>query len=262
MEIKIAWMYPDTLYLHGERGNILALRRFADELGLDTTVDRIDLGKENFDPMEYDILFYGPGEISSFHDVMNHVYTYERTLAEFVASGKVLIATGTTAAMFCEKITRFSPESKDGKGEVIEGLCMIPAESIEREYVFGDDMWINAEYNGKSMELIGNQIQMTDLWFSESKGYRRFGSVIYGRGNNGDDGTEGVVHNNSIFTNMLGPLFVNNPWLTTEVIKAALAARNETVEADDPSYDMEIKSFALKKDFIAAKGIRNGKREQ
>ena len=24
-EFKIAWLFPDTMYLHGERGNILAL---------------------------------------------------------------------------------------------------------------------------------------------------------------------------------------------------------------------------------------------
>lgn len=28
--MKIAWLFPDTLYLHGERGNILALARFAE----------------------------------------------------------------------------------------------------------------------------------------------------------------------------------------------------------------------------------------
>ncbi len=28
-EIDIAWMYPDTLYLHGDRGNVMALVRYA-----------------------------------------------------------------------------------------------------------------------------------------------------------------------------------------------------------------------------------------
>ena len=65
-QINIAGMYPDTLYLHGERGNIMALVRYAMELGLRPHVQRIDLGTKDFDPMEYDILFYGPGEISSF----------------------------------------------------------------------------------------------------------------------------------------------------------------------------------------------------
>ncbi|MBR7088625.1 MAG: hypothetical protein IKI38_04650, partial [Mogibacterium sp.] len=33
--INIAWMYPDTLYLHGERGNVMALVRYAQYLGLE-----------------------------------------------------------------------------------------------------------------------------------------------------------------------------------------------------------------------------------
>ena len=54
--LNIAWMYPDTLYLHGERGNIMALVRYAMELGLKPHVRRIDLGSGGFDPMDYDIL--------------------------------------------------------------------------------------------------------------------------------------------------------------------------------------------------------------
>ncbi|MBQ6389250.1 MAG: cobalamin biosynthesis protein CobQ [Mogibacterium sp.] len=251
--INIAWMYPDTLFLHGERGNIMALVRYAMELGLTPHVRRIDLGTEDFDPMEYDIIFYGPGEISSFRAVMEDIAGYARPIAEYIASGKVLIATGTTMSLFGEKITRFSPDAEDGRGEVIDGLCMIPAESFEREYVYGNDLDIRAEYNGYSMELIGNQIQMTDIHFSESEGYQRFGSVIYGRGNNGTDGIEGVVHNNSLFTNMLGPMLICNPWLTVRILRTAAEIKGIEVEAQDPEYKLEIKSLGLKKKFIEEK---------
>ena len=252
-KINIAWMYPDTLYLHGERGNLMALVRYAMELGLAPHVRRIDLGTKDFDPMQYDILFFGPGEISSFKSVMADIGGYRRSIAEYISSGRILIATGTTMSMFGEKITRFSPDAEDGIGEVIEGLCVIPAESWEREYVFGDDLDIRAEYGGYSMELIGNQIQMADIKFAESAQYNRFGSVIYGRGNNGEDNMEGIVHGNSIFTNMLGPILVSNPWLTLRIIRAAAETKGIIIEAEDPAYDLEIKSFALKKEFIESK---------
>lgn len=250
-EMKIAWMYPDTLYLHGERGNVLAMYRFAREMGLDTKVKRVDMGKKNFDPMEYDILFYGPGEIVSFPAVIRDTWNYEHSLAEFIAAGKVLIATGATSALFGEKIVRFAPEGTEP--EVIDGLCIIPSTAFEREYVYGNDELVNASYNGREFELLGNQIHMADYGFSESEGYRRLGTVVYGRGNNGQDGMEGAVHNNSIFTNMLGPLLVSNPWLTAEIIRAAAAAGGCELTCEDPDFSLELKSLELKKEFIRGK---------
>lgn len=252
-EIDIAWMYPDTLYLHGERGNVMALVRYAQDLGLEPKVHRIDLGTKDFDPMKYDILFYGPGEISSFEAVMEHIGTYTRSLAEYIAYGKIMLVTGATVAMFGERIRRFSPDAESGIGEVIEGLHLIPALAEEREYVFGDDLDIRAEYDGYSMELIGNQIHMADIDFMENSNYRRFADVIYGRGNNGTDGLEGVVYNNSIFTNMLGPLLVGNPWLTVQILKKAAELKGIEIKIPDPDYEMEVRSFRLKKEFIDEK---------
>lgn len=252
-EIDIAWMYPDTLYLHGERGNVMALVKFARELGLAPKVHRIDMGSGDFNPMKYDIIFYGPGEISSFRSVINDIGTYQRSIAEYLAAGKVMLVTGTTVAMFGERIRRFSPDSPNGFGEIIDGLCLIPAIAEEREYVFGDDEQVRAEYGGYSMELVGNQIQMADIEFLENSSFRRFGSVIYGRGNNGEDGIEGVVYNNAIFTNMLGPVLVGNPWLAVRLLRTAAELKGIELRESDPDYELEIRSLAQKKKFIEEK---------
>ena len=251
--IHIAWMYPDTLYLHGERGNVMALTRFAQELGLEPKIHKIDLGTKRFNPLKYDIIFYGPGEIGSFRSVIDDIGTYTRSLAEYVAMGKVMIVTGTTVSMFGERIRRYDPDSATGFGEVIDGLCLIPAIAEEREYVYGDDEIVRAEYGGYSMELTGSQIQMADYEFLENASFSRFGTVIYGRGNNGNDGMEGIVYNNSIFTNMLGPVLVNNPWLTVQILKTAAALKGITVQAPEPDYTLEVRSLHLKKKFIEEK---------
>ena len=253
--INIAWMYPDTLYLHGERGNVMALVRYAQMLGIEAKIHKIDMGTKDFNPMEYDILFYGPGEISSFKSVMEDIGMYTRSLAEYVATGRTLIVTGTTVTMFGERIRRFDPDAPNGLGEVIDGLCMIPVIAEEREYVYGDDEDVRVEYGGYSMELVGSQIHMADYDFLENSSYTRFGSVIYGRGNNGEDGMEGVLYNNAIFTNMLGPLLVNNPWLTVRILRTVADLKGYVIQAPEPDYTMEIKSLELKKEFIDAKAF-------
>ena len=251
--IDIAWMYPDTLYLHGERGNIMALVRYAMELGLDPHVRKIDLGAGDFDPMDYDILFFGPGEISSFGAVIEDIAGFRHSIAEYISSGKVLIATGTTVSMFAERIIRWSPDNGNGGEEIIDGLCIIPADSFEREYVYGDDLDVRAEYGGYSMELIGSQIHMADYGISEGGQYSRFASGIYGSGNNGSDGMEGVVHGNSVFTNMLGPMLVLNPWLTVQILRKAAEVKGIVIEKEDPEFGLEFRSMKLKKQFIEEK---------
>ena len=100
-EFNVAWMFPDTLFLHGERGNLLALARYAQMAGLKPIVDKVDFSTEGWDPWAYDVLVFGPGEISSFPQVMGWLYPHKEKLSDFVNEGRPLIATGTSVAMFC-----------------------------------------------------------------------------------------------------------------------------------------------------------------
>ncbi len=244
--IRTAWMYPDTLYLHGDRGNALALKKISEKLGAEAVLDKVDFETRDFDPMSYDILLFGPGEISSFEALAEDMQRYMDGLKEFVESGRPLIATGTTAALFGNRVIRTD------KSEV-RGLSMIPVEASEREYVYGDDELIECVYDGRSMEVIGNQIQMVNLSFEETGDFSRFGTVGYGMGNNGCDGIEGVMYKNSVFTNMLGPVLVNNPLLTCGIIRASAAAAGKSLNEENPAFELEMKSLELKKKFINEK---------
>ncbi len=251
-EIRIGWMFPDTLFLHGERGNLLALARFARMGGLEPRIDKVDFSTEDFDPAEFDILFFGPGEISSFPAVMGWLYDHKDGLADFINAGKPLIATGTTVAMFCRTILR-------ADGKKMSGLWLFSSDYIENDKVYGDDIYFRTLYNDRQMEIIGNQIQMGDLILNRE---RSFGDLIYGYGNTGKDMNEGVIKMNSIFTNTLGPMLVCNPWLTIEIIR--VAAANKGLEPPEIKFDdkLERDSFETKKEFIKTKetNLKNCKR--
>ena len=49
VEINLAWMYPDILNLHGERGSIQAFNKIADNLGVKLKTIRINNYKEEID---------------------------------------------------------------------------------------------------------------------------------------------------------------------------------------------------------------------
>lgn len=244
--IKIAWMFPDTLYLHGDRGNILALDRLAKMAGLEPEIIKIDFDTENFNPMDYDILVFNPGEITSFPVIIEWLVPHKDSLIEFINEGRVVLATGTSVGIFTENIIR------SDKTE-FKGLSIINADTKERETVYGDDNYFVCNINGKDIEVIGNQIQMADFI---NKGEQAFGRLKYGFGNTGKDREEGFVKQNAIFTNTLGPFLVTNPKVTKELI--LIMCENRGYEIKDFPVDMEIeeKSFATKKIFIETKVTR------
>lgn len=241
--MKIGWLFPDTLYLHGERGNILALERFARKAGFAPEIEKIGLETENFEPMAYDVLFCAPGEITSFPVVIAWLTPYIEKLNDYIEAGKPLLVTGTSVAIWCKEIQR-------ADGSCFSGLGLLSATAKEKDAVYGDDNDFTCDYGGETMEIIGNQIQMADFFDEEEA---PFGKLIYGYGNTGKDRREGFVKKNAIFTNTLGPMLVTNPWLTVKLIEAAARAKGEAAEWSDCDFELEQKSFATKKEFILGK---------
>ena len=239
-------MFPDTLYLHGERGSVLALRRFAEIAGLEPEVAKIDFDTPDFDPADWHVIFFGPGEVSSFGLITKQLMPVKEKLSEYIREGRPVIVTGTSVGLFGTKTLRDS-------GESVECLEILGSEFLENKAVYGDDIWFRASYSGKEFEIIGNQIQMGDLILH---GEKPFGSLIYGYGNTGKDRCEGVIRENSIFTNTLGPMLVCHPKLTAEIIrtaasKAGLGIDEKALDAFDDSLERD--SFATKKEFIMTK---------
>lgn len=238
--MRIGWMFPGILGLNGDRGNILAIERYLKIVGIDFRVNRISYEDEkSFNPFDYDLLYFGTGEISSFNQIIKWLSKYN--IKEYIDAGKIIISTGTTSALFTKKIVR------DDKSE-IEALGIINIVAIEKEYVYGDDEYYKAIYNKKELEIIGNQIQLIDYDTKDTPKENIFGELIYGYGNNGDDNGTGFIFKNSLFLNTLGPVLALNPWLTIEIIK--LISGQNDVKLDFP---LQEKSFKSRKKFIMNK---------
>lgn len=238
-DFRIGWLFPDTLFLHGERGNVLALAKYAQLLGFDNNVTKIDFDTEDFDPMDYDVLFAAAGEISNFPDVCNWLAPYIDRLGAYIEEGHPLVVTGTTCGMFGRKIKRFD-------GSEMDGLGIMHSVMTERGYIYGDDVLYRTNYNDVDMEIVGSQISMADLDIGDEE---PLGELEYGYGNTGKDRKEGMTRGYSVFTNALGPVLVCNPWLTVEIIRAGAWASGKS--AGELQYDMSLekKSFELKKKY-------------
>jgi CobQ-like glutamine amidotransferase family enzyme len=240
--IRVVWLFPDTLSLHGERGNILALKRIANKMNLNITIDKFDFENKNFNFMDYDFIFLGAGELVSLKRIKAHLFRFIPMLNEYILNNKTLLATGTTIALFGNEINRANQNS-------FTGLNLMSFSTQEKETVYGDDIIAKFNFPNSTMDIIGNQIQMIDILLQDEN---PLGEVIYGYGNNLIDNTEGVRKNNAYLTNVLGPVLVTNPWFGYKLLENIAEVKQLEYKPIN-EFELETKSYQLKYEFIREK---------
>ena len=236
--INVLWMYPDILNLHGERANAKAFEVIGKKLGLKVKIDRLDDLDEKVEFDKYDILLFNAGQLKEIEVLSNVLKNQINDLKKYIKDKKIIFVTGTTGALFSNNIQRLD-------GTSFKGLNIFDADIKEREYVLGDDLY----FGFKKMKIVGPQIQMIDIDIKDEK---PFGKVIYGYGNNGK-GNEGIIKNNVIFTNTLGPVLVKNPWLLEYLFDLVIKNKKLKVKKKKIKYDLEKKSLESCEAFINKK---------
>ena len=190
-ELNIAWMYPDILFLHGDRGNIMAFKHVGEKLGIKVNIHRIDTYCMDIPMEEMDIIFLSPGELNGTSSVIKDLEKYKEILED-----KVVIAIGTSGVVLAK-------ETIKQDGTAIKGLGLLDMQCMERKEILGDDLYFKIE----DLEIMGSQIQMVDTKLGNVDA---LGTVVYGHGNKGET-KEGAKYKDIVFTNCLGPVFVKNP---------------------------------------------------
>lgn len=244
-KLNISWCYPDMLSLHGDRGNIMALEKVGELLDLDVDINKIGTYNAQIDFDNTDILFFNVGELKLVETISNVLKSQIENLKNYIENGKMIIAIGTTGAVFGKTLTRED-------GSVIQGLGFLDMDCTERKMIYGDDIIFELNEDS-SIKIAGNQIQMIDTNVNNPE--IALGKVMYGHGNNGKDKFEGAKYKNVIFTNALGPVLVKNPWYTEKLIKEAMKAKGINVEKniDEEEFEIERKSFECVKKYNDAK---------
>ncbi|MDR1796280.1 MAG: hypothetical protein LBR44_02380 [Clostridiales Family XIII bacterium] len=220
-ELRLLWMYPDILNLHGGRGDVMAVERLCRQLGVALEVRRVNRLAERPDFTWADLLVFGPGELCVLPKVKAALLSGGGALEAYAAAGKGILCVGTTGALFARETRRCG-------GASFEGLGLLDMVCTEREMPYGDDVIFRA--GGLDRDVCGIQIQMVDT--ALAPGQEALGPVVYGHGNDGG-GMEGAVRAGVVFTNALGPVLVKNPWFALWLLKKLVPALAPLPEPDD-----------------------------
>ena len=239
-KINLFWMYPDILNLHGDRGNIQAFAYAAERMGLDVEVTKVVNPTDEIDFGKADLMVFGPGELKVCRILADALRERREELSSWLENGGHIFVTGTSGTVFGQKVERTNAND-------FEGLGLLKLTAKERRMILGNDL--HAEL-ADGMEVMGSQIQMAEYTVDPEQ---VLGKVLYGHGNR-NDGTEGAQAGNLIWTNLLGPVMVKNPWWACRIL-AYIADRKGLAYTMPEASDFELESASMKavKEYLVLK---------
>ena len=210
MKLKIAHLYPDLLNLYGDIGNITTIRKRCEWRDIQTQVDSI-YGNEKINFTDYDLVFLGGGSDREQLLVRDKLIAMKKEISAYVEDGGVLAAV-------CGGYQLLGSYYKLEK-ETIPGLEILNIQTEVGETRLISNVVLESEKFGTivGFENHGGRTYIND--------HTPLGKVIYGNGNNGKDGFEGVLYKNVIATYLHGALLPKNPVLSDYIIKMMLEQR-------------------------------------
>ena len=196
-ELNIIHLYPDLLNLYGDRGNIACMQKRLEWRGIDAKVSTCTNSDHSINLENADIIFVGGGSDREQEIVCSLLLKKKDEITNYVENGGVLVAV-------CGGYQLLGKYYQTANSK-IEGLGIL-------------DIYTDAG----DTRLIGNVVLESELFSQKITGFENhagrtfignhtpLGKVLYGHGNTGDSGYEGVVYKNVIATYLHGPLLPKN----------------------------------------------------
>lgn len=252
-KLVVNWVFPDLLSLYGDRGNLMALSRLGERLGWEVVINRVD------DPAEA-----GPADLAVFNsgdlDLIAVLAGRRDALLRCCERARQVVVFGTTVALFSTMTHRVGHPD-------VAGLNLIPAVLQEQtidlthiEHPYADDLLLQLPALGTGDELspfgLAAGVYVKSVRVELDPAVAPFAKVLYGLDNTGTQrhaGWDGARHGNLLWTNLLGPAFVRNPWLALSVVGQATGTTIPVTDDLVESWALEQQSMASFRAFVATK---------
>jgi hypothetical protein len=211
--LRICHLYPDLLNLYGDRGNILALIYRAKMRGIDSEVLSVTIDQK-YEVDQYDITFFGGGQDAEQNLIRRDLVNEKgEDVRSAVQKNKVFLCICGGYQM----MGRYYQEHKGKKITCLEAIDIFTVGDQKR--MIGNTVY-HSEMLSEAPILYGFENHSGRTYLGE--GVRPLAKTIIGYGNNGEDGTEGAIHNNVYCTYSHGSFLPKNPAMTDHLIETAL----------------------------------------
>ncbi len=211
--LTLLHLYPNEMSLYGDRGNVLALFQHLRWRGVELRVLQATLGTWESQWHQADLVFMGGGQDAQQIAVVDDLHRHKAIELKALAQEAVTFLT------ICGGFQFLGHYYKPHHGEELRGLSLIDAYTVAGKERFIGNVVLESEFAGHPQTLVGfeNHSGLTYL----GAGIQPLGKVLIGKGNNGQDATEGVRHQHFWGTYLHGALLPKNPTLTQLILEQA-----------------------------------------
>lgn len=231
MKITIGHLYPDLLNLYGDRGNIACMMQRCLWRGIAAETIEFNTG-DSIDFSQLDIVLLGGGSDREQAIVCKNLLEIQSQFQEYVEDNGVVIAV-------CGGYQLLGKYYKTDDG-MIEGLNLVDIYTEQEEGRLIDNIVLKSPL--ADMPVVGFENHGGRTYINDNQ---PFGRVLYGSGNDGKSGYEGVIYKNVIGTYLHGPLLPKNPQICDYLIRKALERKYGPVELSplDDSQEKEANDY-------------------
>ena len=233
--LTIGWLYPQLMSTYGDRGNILVLQKRCEWRGITAEIVEIDQTTTEEQIETIDLLFGGGAQDREQEIVMKDLQKKKQAITN-------VIEANIPSLFVCGAPQLIGKYYEPAEGKRIEGLGIFdmytkhPGPAQDR--LIGNVVAkINAEFLTSHLpsSIVGFENHGGRTYLGKTA--KPFAKVIKGNGNNGKDGTEGVIYKNAIGTYLHGPLLPKNPqiadWLIAKALEVKYKKAITLLELDD-----------------------------
>ena len=208
MKIRIVHLYPDLLNLYGDRGNIQCMVMRCRWRGIEAEVKEYRL-QDAVDFSGTDIVLLGGGSDREQQIVCTKLQDIREEFHAYVEDGGTVLAVCGGYQLLGHYY-----DTPDGR---MKGLSLADLYTEQGEPRLISNVVLRNEE--MPYEIVGFENHGGRTYIGDN---RPFGRVVYGYGNNGEDGREGILYKNVTGTYLHGPLLPKNPHVCDRILQSAL----------------------------------------
>ena len=211
MKLTIGHLYPDLLNLYGDRGNIQCFIKRLQWRGIDVDIVSCPSGSR-IDFERFDIVLLGGGSDREQELVCQYLKKVRKDFKDYVEEDGVVLAV-CGGYQLLGNYYKTSSKTIEGLG-ILDIYTEWSKKRLVQNIILKNPFFLNPivgfeNHGGRT--YIGN--------------YTPFGKVLFGLGNTGKSGYEGVVYKNVIATYLHGPLLPKNPHVCDYLLQKALTRK-------------------------------------
>ena len=238
-QLTLAHLYPKMLNIYGDYGNVLTLKKRCEWRDIELIIDEVNIGDKI---SRHDMYFIGGGQDMQQIAVAKELRNNKEFLKDEQKLNSVFLA-------ICGGYQLLGHYYQPAEGPRLDGIGLLDVYTVAGSERFIGNVTTKVKYL-KRNTLVGfeNHSGLTYLQGSTQP----MSHVLVGKGNNGEDGTEGARYKNVFGTYLHGSFLPKNPHFADYLIELGLKKRygvEITLEPLDDSLEYYAHAAVVRKTY-------------